>query len=650
MRSITALCFVFLNELWSKEIYRQNELFPINKNLKMGPIIDVNGPNKPVRLLKRAFGKDCFEVYYQSASHKTHKKSNKATNNNNNNHHHKDTTKSNDTTTDLPPLVSSGGLWEDSQKTELKKEHYLPMQPISRAARRPTLHGREQLMKYLQEQTQIEEEDDDDDNDNVTTNDTGKILSSKRPNRTVYMDGVFDLFHIGHLEAINKCAQLGNKVIIGVTGDEDATGYKRCPIVPEKERVAIVQALDLVDQVICPCPLVVTEDFMKQLSIDLVVHGFANDADAERQREFFAVPMDLGKFERISYYNGLSTTDRIKSIQNLLQEEKETFKSEKPQWFGFTLAAATDNSQSIPIDPFPFFLRQVIEPHIEKARTARKQALAAIRQATGTPQYDSTMETFKQRLATEGSLTSERVVELRSALLTCCDLPDTYDLSQIHCFQGSKINLLQNLTKNYASFQVAYDEFVRSICAPIMAKLYPCKTIYYQAFPCLRIIQPTDFSIGPHSDVAYGHHPCSVNFYVPMTKIGGTSALFLESRLGSEDWHPIEGDIGLIKHFSGGTCLHWTTENKTNYTRVSIDFRLIPGPLFHSLKCGGSYPGGKIDVYRNKLGYYSQCTLDDDSVNWKRKGPMLSPDARNGFPWTVKDWDQFLKKNKNQSS
>jgi hypothetical protein len=41
-----------------------------------------------------------------------------------------------------------------------------------------------------------------------------------------------------------------------------------------------------------------------------------------------------------------------------------------------------------------------------------------------------------------------------------------------------------------------------------------------------------------------GHHPCVVNFYVPLTRIGGTSSLFLESRPGSEDWHSLEGNLG----------------------------------------------------------------------------------------------------------
>jgi cytidyltransferase-like protein len=95
------------------------------------------------------------------------------------------------------------------------------------------------------------------------------------------MDGVFDLFHVGHLEAIRQCADLGKRVIIGVTGDKDAAGYKRPPIMTEGDRVASVRALREVDAVVCPCPFVVTEEFMKEQKIDLVVHGFANDADAK---------------------------------------------------------------------------------------------------------------------------------------------------------------------------------------------------------------------------------------------------------------------------------------------------------------------------------------------------------------------------------
>ena len=67
-------------------------------------------------------------------------------------------------------------------------------------------------------------------------------------------------------------------------------------------------ALADVDAVVCPCPLVVTDEFMEEHGIDLVVHGFADDSDARRQHEFFAVPIRRGKFERIRYSDKTSSS------------------------------------------------------------------------------------------------------------------------------------------------------------------------------------------------------------------------------------------------------------------------------------------------------------------------------------------------------
>lgn len=43
----------------------------------------------------------------------------------------------------------------------------------------------------------------------------------------VYCDGIFDLFHGGHLKHLQEVASKGSKLIVGVMGDADATGYKR---------------------------------------------------------------------------------------------------------------------------------------------------------------------------------------------------------------------------------------------------------------------------------------------------------------------------------------------------------------------------------------------------------------------------------------
>lgn len=145
-----------------------------------------------------------------------------------------------------------------------------------------------------------------------------------RPRKTIYMDGIFDLFHIGHLSAIRQASILGDKLIIGITSDSDATSYKRAPIISQQERIEIVSSIKGVDYVICPCPLVVTEEFCDDYGIDLVVHGFASEEDERRQYEFFKEVIRLGKFMKIPYYSGQSTTEILNKIRAMdIENDKE---------------------------------------------------------------------------------------------------------------------------------------------------------------------------------------------------------------------------------------------------------------------------------------------------------------------------------------
>ena len=131
----------------------------------------------------------------------------------------------------------------------------------------------------------------------------------------VYLDGVFDLFHRGHLESIKKCMEFGDEIIIGVVSDKDALSYKRLPIINENDRVEIIKSLKIVNSVIFPCPLVISRDFIKKNKIDIIVHGFFNDEDFEKQKSFFKIPIEMGVFRTIDYYNKISTTEIIKKIK-----------------------------------------------------------------------------------------------------------------------------------------------------------------------------------------------------------------------------------------------------------------------------------------------------------------------------------------------
>jgi choline-phosphate cytidylyltransferase len=137
--------------------------------------------------------------------------------------------------------------------------------------------------------------------------------------KRVYIDGVFDLFHKGHLESLIKAKNVFNNpenttLIVGVVSDLDCISYKRKPIIFESDRVDIIKNLKMVDKVIFPCPLIISPEFIKEHNIDLVVHGFSNDSDREKQKPFFEKIKD--NFIEIEYYSKISTTDIIKNIVN----------------------------------------------------------------------------------------------------------------------------------------------------------------------------------------------------------------------------------------------------------------------------------------------------------------------------------------------
>lgn len=66
-----------------------------------------------------------------------------------------------------------------------------------------------------------------------------------------YVPGVFDLFHVGHLNLINRCAQVSEYLIAGVLTDELVYHFKKKnPVIPFEQRYEIVKAIKGVDEVV----------------------------------------------------------------------------------------------------------------------------------------------------------------------------------------------------------------------------------------------------------------------------------------------------------------------------------------------------------------------------------------------------------------
>ena len=72
-----------------------------------------------------------------------------------------------------------------------------------------------------------------------------------------YTQGVYDMFHIGHLNLLNNARDLCEHLIVGVNSDELVIQYKhKLPVIPEEERRLIVANIKAVDA----CEIVDTLD------------------------------------------------------------------------------------------------------------------------------------------------------------------------------------------------------------------------------------------------------------------------------------------------------------------------------------------------------------------------------------------------------
>ena len=66
-----------------------------------------------------------------------------------------------------------------------------------------------------------------------------------------YTTGVFDLFHVGHLNILKRAKEQCDYLIVGVSTDELVIQYKnKKPIIPYNERAEIVSELRYVDKVV----------------------------------------------------------------------------------------------------------------------------------------------------------------------------------------------------------------------------------------------------------------------------------------------------------------------------------------------------------------------------------------------------------------
>ena len=133
-----------------------------------------------------------------------------------------------------------------------------------------------------------------------------------------YTTGVYDMFHVGHLNILKRAKENCDYLIVGVSTDETVISYKnKAPVIPYDERVQIVQAIRYVDEVV---PQVSMDKFeaWKNLHYDILFHGDdwkGTDLYNKYEQQFSEVGV---KIVYLPHTKGISSTKLTQVIKSLV--------------------------------------------------------------------------------------------------------------------------------------------------------------------------------------------------------------------------------------------------------------------------------------------------------------------------------------------
>lgn len=142
-----------------------------------------------------------------------------------------------------------------------------------------------------------------------------RLPPKDRPVR-IYADGVFDMFHLGHMKQLEQAKKsLPNvTMVVGVPNDKLTHKYKGLTVLNEDQRYKSLSHCRWVDEVIPNAPWEVDGEFLEKHKIDYVAHDDAPYAGPNGQDDVYKFVKERGQFMTTQRTDGISTSDIITRI------------------------------------------------------------------------------------------------------------------------------------------------------------------------------------------------------------------------------------------------------------------------------------------------------------------------------------------------
>jgi len=136
--------------------------------------------------------------------------------------------------------------------------------------------------------------------------------------RLVVTNGCFDILHLGHVSYLEAARNLGDALLIGVSGDESVRQLKGAnrPLNNESDRAAVLAALESVTGVCIFAEKTATR-FLSLAQPDIYVKGGDYTLETLNQDERRTVEQGGGKIIILPFVPGKSTTALLQKISRL---------------------------------------------------------------------------------------------------------------------------------------------------------------------------------------------------------------------------------------------------------------------------------------------------------------------------------------------
>lgn len=115
-------------------------------------------------------------------------------------------------------------------------------------------------------------------------------LGRRDPFARAYLGGTFDCLHRGHLALFAATRKIAREVVVSVNADEFAARYKRRPLMPLADRMAVLGACRDIDRVILNEGDENSQPAILRSQADCIVHGSDWTGDALLQQMGLSLP------------------------------------------------------------------------------------------------------------------------------------------------------------------------------------------------------------------------------------------------------------------------------------------------------------------------------------------------------------------------